>query len=96
LTSTEIPSGAITAEAPASLRLNHTILAIKVPDGLNGPSLVAILQHPKLGRILFFNPTDDCELRYPHPDTFESRLAAKTKHSRKSPASPACYTKIPV
>ena len=34
-------------------------LAIKLPDGLTDPSLVATIQHPKLGRILFFDPTND-------------------------------------
>ncbi|MGB8063406.1 MAG: DUF3857 domain-containing protein [Candidatus Sulfotelmatobacter sp.] len=51
--------GAVTAETPAYSGFNHAILAIKLPDGLNDPSLVAILQHPKLGRILFFDPTDE-------------------------------------
>lgn len=51
--------GAITAETPAHNGFDHAILAIKLPDGLSDPSLVAILQHPKLGRILFFDPTDE-------------------------------------
>lgn len=51
--------GAVTAETPAHHGFNHAILAIKLPDGLNDSSLVAILQHPKLGRILFFDPTDE-------------------------------------
>jgi len=52
--------GAVTAETPAHPgSFNHVILAIKLPDGLNDPSLVATLQHAKLGRILFFDPTDE-------------------------------------
>jgi len=51
--------GAVTPETPAHHGFNHAILAIKLPDGLNDPSLVATLQHPKLGRILFFDPTDE-------------------------------------
>lgn len=51
--------GAVTAETPAYHAFNHVIVAVKLPEGLNDPSLVAILQHPKLGRILYFDPTDD-------------------------------------
>ena len=51
--------GAVTAETPAHNGFNHVILAVKLPDGLNDPSLVATLAHPKLGRILFFDPTDE-------------------------------------
>ena len=51
--------GAVTSETPAYHGFNHAILAIKLPDGLNDPSLVATLPHPKLGRILFFDPTDE-------------------------------------
>jgi len=32
---------------------------VKLPDGVNDASLVAAVQHPKLGRILFFDPTDE-------------------------------------
>ena len=52
--------GAITKETPAhNFGFNHAILAVKLPDGMNDPSLVAILQHPKLGRLLYFDPTDE-------------------------------------
>jgi predicted transglutaminase-like cysteine proteinase len=51
--------GAITAETPPHRAFNHAIVAVKLPDGLNDPSLAAILQHPKLGRILYFDPTDE-------------------------------------
>ena len=44
---------------PHNFGFNHNILAVKLPDGLDDPSLVAVLQHPKLGRILFFDPTDE-------------------------------------
>ena len=45
--------------APAHHIFNHMILAIKLPDGLNDPSLVATAQHPRLGKILFFDPTNE-------------------------------------
>jgi hypothetical protein len=51
--------GAVTAETPAHHGFNHAILAIKLPDGMSDSSLVATLSHPKLGRILFFDPTDE-------------------------------------
>jgi hypothetical protein len=52
--------GAIIPETPPhNYGFNHNIIAIKLPDGLNDPSLVATLQHPKLGTILFFDPTDE-------------------------------------
>ncbi len=51
--------GVVTGEMPAHNGFNHVILAIKLPDDLNDPSLIAVMQHPKLGRILFFDPTND-------------------------------------
>ena len=51
--------GAITPETPANHGFNHAIDAIRIPDGVANDSLVAALQHPKLGRLLFFDPTDD-------------------------------------
>ena len=51
--------GSVTRDMPAHNGFNHVITAIKLPDGLNDPALVATLQHPKLGRILFFDPTDE-------------------------------------
>ena len=52
--------GAILASTPPhNYGFNHNIIAVKLPDGMNDPSLVATMQHPKLGRILFFDPTDE-------------------------------------
>lgn len=51
--------GAVTRETPAHNEFNHAILAIKLPDDVKDPSLVAVMQHPKLGRILFFDPTSE-------------------------------------
>ena len=51
--------GAVTRDAPAHNGFNHVILAIKLPDEVKDPSLVAVMQHPKLGRILFFDPTSE-------------------------------------
>jgi Domain of Unknown Function with PDB structure (DUF3857)/Transglutaminase-like superfamily len=51
--------GSVTGEMPAHNGFNHVITAIKLPDGMADPSLIAIMQHPKLGRLLFFDPTND-------------------------------------
>jgi len=51
--------GAITRETPPHNAFNHVITAIKLPDGLADSSLVSTVQHPKLGRLLFFDPTDE-------------------------------------
>jgi hypothetical protein len=50
--------GVVTGATPAHHGFNHAIVAIQLPDGLNDPVLVATLQHPKLGRLLYFDPTD--------------------------------------
>jgi len=51
--------GAVTPQTPAHNGFNHAILAIKIPDGMTDPSLIATMQHPKLGRLLFFDPTNE-------------------------------------
>lgn len=38
---------------------NHAIIAIQLPKDVSSPSLTATLDHPKLGKILFFDPTDE-------------------------------------
>jgi len=51
--------GAIIRETPPNNGFNHAILAVKLSDELKDPSLVAVLQHPKFGRLLYFDPTDE-------------------------------------
>jgi hypothetical protein len=52
--------GVVGSEMPASpFWFNHVILAIRLPDGANDTPLDAVLQHPKLGRLLIFDPTDE-------------------------------------
>jgi hypothetical protein len=52
--------GAVTPEMPAHMGgFNHAILAIQLPVGVDDGSFVAWMQHPKLGRLLFFDPTDE-------------------------------------
>lgn len=51
--------GSITADTPAYNGFDHAILAIRLPDAATSPALVATLQHPKMGRLLFFDPTNE-------------------------------------
>ncbi len=52
--------GSVGPDAPASVgEFNHMILAIKLSSGINDPSLIATVQHPKLGTLLYFDPTNE-------------------------------------
>src|SRR6266852_79515 len=52
--------GSVTPETPAHMGgFDHAIIAIKLPDGVTDGSLAATMVHPKLGKILFFGPTDE-------------------------------------
>ncbi len=51
--------GSVAHDTPAHNAFNHVIVAIKLPNEVNDPSLIAVIEHPKLGRILFFDPTYD-------------------------------------
>lgn len=50
--------GVVTPEAPA-LTFNHAILAIRLPQEAPADAFAATVQHPKLGRLLFFDPTSE-------------------------------------
>lgn len=50
----------VTPRTPASVGgFNHVVLAIKLPDNVSDPSLIATVQHPRLGRLLYFDPTSE-------------------------------------
>src|SRR5436190_8412695 len=51
--------GSVGPETPAHTAFNHAIIAIRLPDDLKDPALVSTIQHSKLGRILFFDPTNE-------------------------------------
>jgi len=52
--------GVVGPEVPPRLGIfNHAILAIRLADRIEDASLVATFRHPKLGNLLFFDPTDD-------------------------------------
>jgi len=52
--------GGVSPETPPTLYwFNHVILAVRIPADVSDASLVATLEHPKLGRLLIFDPTDE-------------------------------------
>ena len=52
--------GSVAPATPAHVAaFDHAIIAIKLPNDLTDPSLIATMQHPKLGTILFFDPTNE-------------------------------------
>ncbi|MBI1739027.1 MAG: DUF3857 and transglutaminase domain-containing protein [Acidobacteria bacterium] len=44
---------------PSMLNFNHVILAIRVPPDVSATTLYATREHPVLGKLLFFDPTDE-------------------------------------
>ena len=50
--------GSVTPTTPANLGFNHAVLAIAVPPGMDDPMLASTATHTKLGRLLYFDPTD--------------------------------------
>jgi hypothetical protein len=51
--------GSVTPDTPANLGFNHAIIAIRLPADMKDASLVATMDHPKLGKLLFFDPTNE-------------------------------------
>jgi len=52
--------GSVTPEVPANVGgFNHVVLAIQLPANVSDPSLVATIQHPRLGPLLYFDPTNE-------------------------------------
>lgn len=50
--------GSVTLESPVSLySFNHAILAIRLPDDVPDSGLDSLVRHPRLGRLLVFDPT---------------------------------------
>ncbi|MBZ5694145.1 MAG: DUF3857 domain-containing protein [Acidobacteriia bacterium] len=50
--------GVVRPEYP-SMRFDHAILAIRVPEGVDTSSLYAVVNDPNLGKLLFFDPTNE-------------------------------------
>ena len=54
--------GSVTPEVPANVgAFDHAILAIKLPPNVSDSSLVATVQHPRLGPLLYFDPTNELD-----------------------------------
>jgi len=51
--------GSVDADTPPNLGFNHVILAIQLPAGVDDPHFIARISEPKLGSILYFDPTDE-------------------------------------
>jgi uncharacterized protein DUF3857/transglutaminase superfamily protein len=52
--------GSVTPETPAHMGgFDHAVIAIKMADGVADASMFATMAHPKLGKLLFFDPTDE-------------------------------------
>lgn len=51
--------GSVTGTTAAYNGFNHMILAVRLPDGMEDDSLRAIMHHPKLGRLLIYDPTSE-------------------------------------
>jgi transglutaminase-like putative cysteine protease len=51
--------GAVFPDTPPRISFDHAILAIKLPAGVSDASFVATAPHPRLGTILYFDPTNE-------------------------------------
>ena len=52
--------GFVTPEMPANVGgFDHVVLAITLPGNASDPSLIATMDHPRLGKILFYDPTNE-------------------------------------
>ncbi len=52
--------GSVGPNMPATVGVfNHVVLAIKLPPGVSDSSLVAKIEHPRLGTLLYFDPTNE-------------------------------------
>jgi len=54
----QVDRGIVRPDFPSTTSFNHMILAIQLPDDVKNGDLYAIVDHPKLGRLLIFDPTD--------------------------------------
>ena len=52
--------GTVTPATPATRWFDHEILAVRLPaDAKDSPAMAAVFDHPKLGKLLIFDPTDE-------------------------------------
>jgi hypothetical protein len=50
--------GAVSNATPPNLGFNHVIVAVRLPTEAQDAAMLSASVHPKLGRIVFFDPTD--------------------------------------
>jgi hypothetical protein len=50
--------GMVLPEFASPVSFNHVILAIRLPQDTPAQNLYAVIDHPKFGKLLFFDPTD--------------------------------------
>ncbi|MGH9567579.1 MAG: DUF3857 domain-containing transglutaminase family protein, partial [Candidatus Angelobacter sp.] len=66
--------GIYTEKTPPNMGFNHVILAIQITDAAAAKALPAIYEHPKLGYLLIFDPTNEWvpfgELPYYEQDSY--------------------------
>ena len=90
--------GSVSRDTPAHNAFNHAILAIKLPDDMKDSSLIAVMQHPKLGRILFFDPTDELtpfgQLRGPLQANYGLLVALDAGELVELPQQPSAMSSI--
>lgn len=66
--------GIFTEKTPPNSHFNHMILVIQIPEASFSQKLPAMFEHPKLGHLLIFDPTNDMvplgQLPYYEQDSF--------------------------
>ena len=67
----QINRGIVQRAFPSLESFNHMILAIQLPAGTTAPSLFATVNDPKLGKLLFFDATDEYAPFGYLPDTLQ-------------------------
>jgi hypothetical protein len=89
---------AVTPQTPAHHGFNHAITAIRLPDGVDDPSLIATMQHPKLGKTLFFDPTDELtpfgQIRGPLQDNYALLVKPNGGELIELPQQPSAMNSI--
>ena len=64
--------GMLRPDDPPWNAFDHMILAIRLPAGVSTSGLYATYQHPTLGTLLFFDPTDDLDPLGYLPDSLQA------------------------
>lgn len=53
----QVDRGVVNPEFASAITFNHAILAMRVPDDAPPQTLISLINDPKLGKLLFFDPT---------------------------------------